>query len=159
HFVESLKQSHLHSGILFGLGQCPAMRSRPVADRILWKEYAYCKSGLPVGSNVKNELGRWRDRVARQSSPLPDKIVLIHVSLAAGIGFHATQGHVIIGRWSLAMLRCHGRLNGCCSRARSRVRIHWLAPGGRTCDKSPAKSSRSLLPRRVRGEDTSSWRK
>src|SRR6266478_1490280 len=92
-----MKQSQLRSGILLGLGKRPSMRSRPVANRGLRKEYAYCKGGLPVGRNVKNEFRRWRARVTRQSSPLPDKIVLIHVSLAAGIGFHATQGHVVIG--------------------------------------------------------------
>src|SRR5207302_9575888 len=92
-----MKQSQLRSGILLGLGKRPSMRSRPVANRGLRKEYAYCKGGLPVGRNVKNEFRRWRARVTRQSRPPPDKVVLVHVFLAAGIGFDATLGHVVRG--------------------------------------------------------------
>src|SRR5438128_789263 len=97
-----MKQSQLRSGILLGLGKRPSMRSRPVANSGLQKEYAYCKGSLPVARNVKNEFRRWRARVTREGGAPPDKVVLVHVCLAAGIGFHATQGHVVIGRWSLA---------------------------------------------------------
>src|ERR1700682_6421679 len=100
----------------------------PLPYHLVQQEDADSKSGFAVGGDVENVL---RSRIIarrRQGRALPHEVVLVHIALAASVGFHATYGH-----WEI--LIPPGIVSERCSRAKSRAHILKPEPGDRTCDK------------------------
>src|ERR1043166_7925568 len=92
-FIESLEQTHLHRPISFGLIQGTPMHGRPLPETFFRQQDAYRERCLAVRGHIEDEFLGWGVWIARQSGALADEIVLVHISLAAGVGLHAAQGH------------------------------------------------------------------
>src|ERR1700721_2725467 len=67
------------------------MSLAPSGQRILRQEYADRISQLAVRSHIKNELLRRSRRIFPQRWPFADEIVLIDISLSAGIRLQASN--------------------------------------------------------------------
>src|ERR1700678_837868 len=72
------------------------MRRGPTGYRLPRQEHAYGVGQFAVGGHIKNEFCCRGCRIVRQRGPLPDKIILIHVALRAGVSLKAAKGHADI---------------------------------------------------------------
>src|ERR1700682_3857708 len=105
----------------------------PLPYHLVQQEDADSKSGFAVGGDVENVL---RSRIIarrRQGRALPHEVVLVHIALAAGVGFHATYGH-----WEI--LIPPGIVSERCSKARSRAHIPKRELDDQTSDMPQEKS-------------------
>ena len=69
------------------------MRLHPLGNRYFREEDADSKSQLAVGGDIENKFGSGSFGVVPQGGALADKVILIDVSLGAGIGLQATDCH------------------------------------------------------------------
>jgi hypothetical protein len=91
-FVEGAEETELGRGVLFRLGKRAPVSLYPRAHRLLGEENADGISELAVGSDVKDKFRRGRFRIVGDGGALAHEVVLVDISLRAGVSLQAADG-------------------------------------------------------------------
>src|SRR4029077_11004201 len=104
--IECLEQPHLDRAVLFRFAESAGVTCRPLFRGFPWQEDAYRERRLAIRGDVEYVFSNGALRRVVHRRALSHKVILVNVSLSAGIGFHAANGHravVVLCRWSSAV--------------------------------------------------------
>src|SRR5580700_508198 len=96
HLVEGAEEPEFRGGILLSLGERTSVSCGPRRHRFFWKEHADGVGQLAIGSDVENEFRRRGFGIFGKRRALSHEVVLVDVSLSAGVGLQAADGLVFI---------------------------------------------------------------